>query len=159
MQAWEIIGRVAYALTLPAIFLYAAASKPRTRMLIIVDEEILVVKNWLGAGNWSLPGGGAHKGEAPITAAIREVQEELGIDLSTLDIQELGHQVSMESTLLKSKYYLYAVTLKQKPQLTLQRLEIMDAKWIDRRAIGESNSMAATVKDSLQVWLKSRNLV
>jgi 8-oxo-dGTP diphosphatase len=159
MRAWEIIGRLAYIVVSPAIFVYAALSKPRTRLLIIVNDEVLVVKNWLGAGNWSLPGGGAHKNEKPIAAAMREVKEELGIDISSVEIEALGTQVSVESKLLKSKYYLFAAKLNKKPKLTLQQLEIRDATWLAVDEINQVNGIAATVRDSLQVWLKSRNLV
>jgi 8-oxo-dGTP diphosphatase len=47
------------------------------------DERILlcrVAAGNVGAGLWTLPGGGMTFGEAPETAAVREVEEETGLD-------------------------------------------------------------------------------
>lgn len=159
MKIWEIIGRIAYIVTLPAIMVYAASSRPRTRMLIMVEDEVLVVKNWLGQGHWSLPGGGAHKHENPLDAVLREVTEELSVVVDPATVQSLGYHVSSETSLLRSKYELFAVELQEKPILTLQRLEIMDSRWIKIADARHDPTCAATVRDSLQVWLKSRNLV
>lgn len=159
MKVWEIIGRITYIVTLPGIMVYAANSRPRTRMLIVVKDEVLVVKNWLGRGHWSLPGGGVHKHENPLEAVLREVQEELAVVIDPDAVQRLGNHLSHETSLLKSKYELFAVELQKKPDLTLQRLEIMGSKWVKIAVASHDATYAATVRDSLQVWLKSRNLV
>lgn len=41
------------------------------------EGKVLLVRTRLGAG-WSLPGGGVSRGEAPMAAAVRELQEETG---------------------------------------------------------------------------------
>jgi ADP-ribose pyrophosphatase YjhB (NUDIX family) len=60
-------------------------SLPRKRMAagaLILDEEgrILLVRP-VYKGGWSLPGGVVEADESPKTACIREIQEELGLDL------------------------------------------------------------------------------
>lgn len=52
-----------------------------TLMLIIRDAQILLIhkKRGLGAGKFNGPGGRLEPGETPVQAAIREVEEEIGV--------------------------------------------------------------------------------
>lgn len=160
MHFWELLGRALYWLTLPLIVVYARFSKPRTRVLLLHDGKVLVVKNWLGSGGWSLPGGGMHADELPNNAAIREVNEELGVVLRASDLIELGGHVSKESKLLRSKYFLFAAKLEQEPKISLQKLEIMDSAWVGLAEVKTaSGRFSATVRDSLTTWNKTQNLL
>jgi len=63
--------------TLPIVFVVAAA-------LIDVDGRVLIAKRPEGkalAGLWEFPGGKVEPGERPEAALIRELNEELGIDV------------------------------------------------------------------------------
>lgn len=64
--------------TLPLVLVAAVA-------LIDADNRVLIARRPLGkamAGLWEFPGGKLHAGETPEAALIREMEEELGIDLS-----------------------------------------------------------------------------
>ncbi len=52
-----------------------------TLVFIIKDDRVLLAmkKRGFGEGKWNGPGGKIHFGEAPIDAAIRETQEEIGV--------------------------------------------------------------------------------
>lgn len=52
-------------------------------------EHVLLVHHTYGRRNvWYLPGGGVHRGEPPLRAAAREMEEELG--LRDLELHELA---------------------------------------------------------------------
>lgn len=58
---------------------------------LIFDQtgSVLLVRNTYRVG-WHLPGGGVHKGEHFISAAIREVQQETSISCKEADLQLFG---------------------------------------------------------------------
>jgi mutator protein MutT len=48
------------------------------------DHHLLVIRRAEGvpaAGYWCLPGGAVHEGETPVDAVIREVREEVGLEV------------------------------------------------------------------------------
>ena len=80
--------RIAFYLATPAIRLYRLIFRPGGRAaacLIRNQGEILLVRNTYGERSWTLPGGAARKKESPEEAVRREVLEEVGINLKTLE--------------------------------------------------------------------------
>lgn len=157
---WRKIGVVTFWVTWPLIVIYSQITGPRTRVLIMHDQSVLVVKNWLGSGTWTLPGGGMHAHETPLSAVIREVNEELDIVLEPEAVQELGLHTSKEPLGLVSKYHLFAVQYIEKPAITLQPAEIMEAAWIPSNDLLMAPSgVSRTVKDSIDTWVTAQNLI
>jgi 8-oxo-dGTP diphosphatase len=151
--AWRRLGLAAYWLLLPLVCIYAAATKPRARVLLVHDNRVLVVKNWLGAGNWALPGGGIEPDESPDEAAIREIHEELGFTIEPGALKRLGKYTSVEKGGLKSKYYLFAVELTKQPELTIKKDEIMDCEWVSvTDLMNAQKGVTNTVKQSVATW-------
>lgn len=73
-KAFNLSERVAWLESLPGV--------PGSAVVMIENEqgELLIVKaNY--RDYWSLPGGVIDEGESPKTAALREVQEEVGLRL------------------------------------------------------------------------------
>ena len=60
-----------------------AENKPRKKRnratALVLNEGRLLLVRERGAKRWSLPGGGMKKGEDPVAAAIRELDEETGL--------------------------------------------------------------------------------
>ena len=53
------------------------------RVLAFDDAgRVLLIRHSYGSGNWLLPGGGIARGEAPLAAAMRELQEETALTLT-----------------------------------------------------------------------------
>jgi ADP-ribose pyrophosphatase YjhB (NUDIX family) len=50
------------------------------KCLLVNRERILLVRHTYGHRGWDLPGGAMKRNELPLTAARREMQEELGVE-------------------------------------------------------------------------------
>jgi 8-oxo-dGTP diphosphatase len=59
------------------------------RVLVLDSQQRVLLFNWAnkrrGTNWWATPGGGLEEGERSITAALRELREEAGIVLETLE--------------------------------------------------------------------------
>ena len=56
-------------------------------LVVHADGHVLLVRNSYGnTGHFVLPGGGIRPFEAPLAAALREVREEVGLDLSAVHL-------------------------------------------------------------------------
>lgn len=60
--------------------------------LIRDDGKILLAENMRGwaKGKWNGAGGKLEPGELPEQAAVREVKEEIGVDVETKDLEKIG---------------------------------------------------------------------
>jgi len=149
-KVWRLSGHIAFWLSYPLLMIYLRLGK-RTRVLIIVDDEVLVVEGWLGAGHWSLPGGGLHRGEDPIIGALREVHEETGIKLQSESLEFL-YETTEQTKGLKFQYYCFAVKLPLKPAITKQPGEIINIDWVPLKDISQANASPDTYH-AVQAWL------
>lgn len=126
----RFIGRVVFYLAWPFWLVYFRVSNNRTRVVIIYENQVLLVKSWLGSGKWGLPGGGVKLREDIKQGAIREVNEETGVDISGYSLQELG---TYEARARGFSYtlHMFLVQVPKRYKLKKQRLEISDATWCD----------------------------
>lgn len=127
-QSWRLVGIVAFWLSWPLLFWYLKGTH-RTRLLLVCGEEILVVRNWLAAGKWSLPGGGSRRGEDARAAAVRELEEETGISLEARGLHSLGTYSSSDQG-FRFTFEVFHVSLPDKPKVRLQWPEVADAAWL-----------------------------
>lgn len=93
--------------------------------------EILITKRHpskKAGGMWEFTGGGVLAGETTGDAAVREVKEELGIDISRTDIELLS--------VYQHRNYFMDIYKAQIDinlnDLKLQENEVTDAKWVDK---------------------------
>lgn len=130
MSSWQVVGRLLSPAKHGVFRLLALLHKTtRPRVALLCGDEILLVQNW-GEQKWSLPGGGTHRGEAPIQAAIREVREELGV---SLDPEQLIYIDTFELPTFYAPVFI--ARCEQKPTITRQKIEIHDAGWFPKDAL------------------------
>lgn len=93
---------------------------------LVAEEWRLALVQGDEAGKWGLPKGHIEEGETWEHAAIRELYEETGITIDSVDSQN-----SWET----DNCVLYAVVLEQPAKLIPQDKEIRQAKWVTLREL------------------------
>lgn len=128
-------------------------SKPRrsARALIVHKERILVMQRKrfsMKSGEWieyySIPGGGIERGEAPETAVVRELKEEMGVDIRV--ISQVAHRQGK-----RFEHFIYSAEMvdpTQQPILMPDSEEALDwhtetnqfiPTWVDVYALTKEN--------------------
>ena len=138
-------------ITAPGIRL-VLANTHRTRVFIVHNGQYLLVRHWLGDGAWMLPGGGCHIGEMPLTAARREIKEELGLSFNQDQLQAAGSHTDRDNGFCFT-YDLFVIELTDKPILHLQTIEILAAQWFSLNEPSPS-SVSPEVVVALRHWLQ-----
>jgi 8-oxo-dGTP pyrophosphatase MutT (NUDIX family) len=89
------------------------------------NDELLLVRNWAGAQQWGLPGGGVERKETPDDAAKRELYEEIGVKVSRKD---LAHVATLQ---YQYEAWIYSVTIRSDeiPVKPHNPWEITDLQW------------------------------
>ena len=125
---------------------------------LVFNEKgrVLIIKR---KGRWDLPKGKLEKGEETQYSAIREVQEECGIN--TPEIQNLlhvtYHAYSQEGVLILKKTYWYKMIYNGQKRLRPQTEEdITDARWMSKKDL---NLVVQNTYLSIVEVLKSSNLL
>ncbi|MEO8105005.1 MAG: NUDIX hydrolase [Candidatus Saccharibacteria bacterium] len=142
-------GLFVYWLMWPGLWVYLHFSQ-RTRLLVVCDQQVLLVKSWLGDGKWSLPGGGRHRGEDSLTGAQRELAEETTLDVPLKDFQFLANTTA-NSNGLRFRYDLFVVDLATTAPVQRQRGEIVAIGWFDYRQLS-SRQLSQEVQEALEAW-------
>lgn len=137
-RLWELIGCSVYWLTLPAIALVLARSQ-RTRLLLVCDGRVLVVRGWLSDGRWQLPGGGLHRGETPAAGARRELREETGLDLP-LERLPAGQPRHRRQGMRRFHYQLFELELDDLPAVRPRWPELTDCRWLPVNQLTDRNA-------------------
>jgi 8-oxo-dGTP pyrophosphatase MutT (NUDIX family) len=150
-KAWVGSGRLAFWLAWPLLFVYLFFSR-RSRILVVVDQDVLVVKGWLSDGHWALPGGGVHLWEKPGLSAVRELREETGIVTTPGSLQFLYTNRAKNEHGLRFRRYVYLLELPKKPQISRQKLELTYAEWIKRQTLYDDPETARNIRAALDAW-------
>lgn len=133
--------RVIYKLTHSFVRLYWKICKPKTygsRAVIICDGKVLLVKN-INVSHWSLPGGKIDTGENPEQCIIRELHEELNLQIEHIDYK-LGEYFS-EKEGKRDTIYIFVIKI---PTLTFtKQWELEEADWFEVRNLPHNTSPAA----------------
>ena len=107
--------------------------------------SILMVRHNYGPGAWALPGGGIGKGEAPETAARRELREEVG-----LDAPEMRAVARIEEEISGSPHSCHLFWTISNDYPAADRREIAEAKFFPVHSLPEPMSSFARAR--LEEW-------
>lgn len=139
-------------------FLKERVARPSSAGIIIENDngEALILKaNY--KKYWSFPGGWIEDEQTPSEAAIRELKEEAGIDVS-IDSLKLIQVVNRKSYLLSSYQFIFKTSeiLKDTSIIKLQPEEIDDYRFITKKEILDNSEMYGW---AVQNWAKNENKI
>lgn len=147
----SVFGMIVFWLSWPLLHVILRIGS-RTRVLIIAENDVLLVKDIIGPGTWSLPGGGLHLGELPVGGAIREVKEETGIMLDEAQLDNKGTFKGTNSEKHTYRYHLFVVHLKSKPPTKLQRRELSELRWMPLAQAATDSSVGKVAREIIVAW-------
>jgi len=150
-KAWQAIGISLFWLSWPVLWIYLKKTT-RTRILITTaDDQVLLVKGWLGTGKWSLPGGGLHlhASEAARQGVIREAREETGIELPLAAVTFLGKEMIYEYG-LHCQGLIFRAILPEPVAVRPQKGEIVAIKWCPISTLAD---LSPSTKALCDKWL------
>lgn len=128
MKLWLWAGRAVYWLAWPGLFVYLRLGT-RTRVIVVAENHLLLVRGWMSDGRWGLPGGGLHRGEEPSEGVVRETAEETGVQLQPDQLQPLTGEWCTDNG-LSYRCHFFIARLDGQSQLHAQRGEIVAAEWV-----------------------------
>jgi 8-oxo-dGTP pyrophosphatase MutT (NUDIX family) len=135
-----LVGRILYLSLFPLLRLHFSFSK-NTRAYGVIEHEgkVLVIKNWISSGGWSFPGGGGHEGETLEETLKREIHEEIGINIDK-KMANLLFKGEKNRKIGSKKYVIFHIKQNEKPSIFVNKLEIVDSKWVDIKDLPEFDS-------------------
>jgi 8-oxo-dGTP pyrophosphatase MutT (NUDIX family) len=110
------------------------------RVLVTHKDSLILVRHWYN-NLWVMPGGGIKKYETPEQAAIREIREEVGLNLNQLDYK-LG---TYSNTKEGKNDTVYCFVAELDSQIDIKKkfnIEVSDILWCDFDKLPEGTSKA-----------------
>jgi len=111
------------------------------KVVLTYRGEVLVVRHTYGMKRYTFPGGGVEKMETPEKAAIREIKEELGVNLE--EVIFCGSFISTEEY-KKDTVYVYTAELDGK-NIIIDGIEIQEASWFFKKELPHLGPVATRV--------------
>lgn len=155
-RVWPQLGKIVFWLSWPALWVYLRIGW-RTRVLVVADGKLLMVKSWLGTNQWGLPGGGLHKNEDPTAGALRELREETGVKLKADQLKFL-YKGKAQHHGLGFRYWCYVAELPKSVPIHKQQLEITNVAWRPIVSLTE-DSLTGESREALMAWKQSHSLL
>jgi 8-oxo-dGTP pyrophosphatase MutT (NUDIX family) len=124
----KIAYRLLFWILWPLVWVYAPL-RTRARVLVVSGDTFLAVIPYFGGQKWQLPGGGIKFGETPKIAAMREVQEELGITLNPKKTHQLLPIAPYTHAGLLVRYALF-VSKVDTPEVSKNNHELLASTWL-----------------------------
>lgn len=96
------------------------------------EDQILLVKrhpNSSQGNTWGLPAGKLEKGESPRAAVIREVYEEVGLNVDTTHLRSLGCLYARLPH-VDFIYHMFCQRFSERPLINLALDEHLEFRWV-----------------------------
>lgn len=140
--AFSTLRRFFYSLLrTPINFLFTLWERGESVVCLIEQEgKILFIRGASYPSLWALPGGRMKKGESPIKAVVREVEEETGINLQNPKL--FGEQTSRRNNKIISRTHCFYSKIENQ-ELTLDKVEILEAQWFSWENLPKPQSLTA----------------
>ncbi len=127
-KIWGGIGLLLFWIMWPFWIVYFRLSRKRSRVLVVFEDEVLLVRSFISLRQWGLPGGGNTKHESPEASAVRELHEETGIEVTETSLQRLGSR-NHNRYGIKYRADFFVLQLDEKPILKVGKPELLTAEW------------------------------
>src|SRR3989344_1954534 len=101
------------------------------KVVVIHDGKVLLVRPNYAHRQWTLPGGGAGRRETFEQAAIREVREEVGLEIQTLTFIR---EYQADHRFFKTNVRAFVTTVES-DYFAVDGIEIAEAAWFPRDAL------------------------
>lgn len=126
---WQrTIREVYYSMSNPLKWAYWEYCKPNglgVKVFISNNDRLLLLKIGYGHKNWVLPGGAVDRGETTLAAAVRELEEESGLEIN--DLKFLKTTDRQKGSGVVELHYFYSETDQE--NIIIDDQEIVDAGW------------------------------
>ena len=122
------LRRIAYRCAYVGLRVYWFLFRPTAngvKCVLTDGDQVLLVRHTYGPRAWDLPGGSVKAGESPVTAAQREMHEELGV---SVDSWRLLGELRAVIDFRKDRVHCFQAEL-QSPRIRIDQGELSDAGW------------------------------
>jgi 8-oxo-dGTP pyrophosphatase MutT (NUDIX family) len=144
----QFVGTVVFFCAWLAFYIYFKVGHGRTRVLLVNEDRVLVMKQWISPGKWNLPGGGLHKGEDIKVGAARELKEETSLELDPRQLRFIGQGVYRKH----GHCFEYSVFIGKVGSdfVRAQRIEVSELAWLRPGELRKKNA-SPEVLEALQM--------
>lgn len=106
----------------------------RARVAIISDDKVLLVRHWLDLNRWDIPGGGQSGKESLKESAVREIHEEVHIQIDT-DKLTLIRPIDIRFGLIRFKAHYFMADIKKPKVVKSNWPEILEHRWFSHKEL------------------------
>lgn len=131
--------------------------EPTVGALILNDRrEILLAKSWKWHGKYTLPGGHIEVGETAEEALKREVKEEVGLEIESMDFLILQEAINSKE-FFKPKHFIFLdfVCRVKSSTVKIDNSEMQEAKWV-RPEEALKLDIDSFTRNSIKKYLENR---
>lgn len=138
-----VSGKILLILLIMFFSVYKKPRLPRTRALVVFEDNILLIKNITDAKHWTLPGGGVKKTELLEEALAREIREEINVHYQPNEYRFIRHYKKHEINGSFDKVC-YLLRLNDSNDHNIKpSIELLDLQWFKLSELPSNLSVVA----------------